>query len=361
MKTIKQIWSALFKNTAALEGRFRPWYVAVILFLLSIILASVPMFTTTATSNGSDFLEGTLYSVDNGLQRFAESLNTKGVDLVVAQNGEVFTLENTTSNWETGFTLEDAASGFPYFAYTDATDAIRFKVYFQDANSNEASATFVNGLLTKANSAEAIDTSIVSFMFLGTNSIYLYVYNPAEVAAGTSAGANYTKSFKGGYSDIEVGTNLADFAVKDVFGNSFPADPTPVQYAAYQQSVLVSWKQFFDNAYLLTKNVLLWTTTGIMMGVNSLLALFMGLLVFIMTRGKNNPNHTFTFFESMKVGAWVLLAPAILSVAVGYIFPSYASMAFVLLVGLRMMWLSSKNLRPQYVQAPGTQTIVNKK
>jgi hypothetical protein len=41
-----------------------------------------------------------------------------------------------------------------------------------------------------------------------------------------------------------------------------------------------------------------------------------------------------------------LLAPAILTLVAGALFPEFAGTAFVLFVGLRLMWLSSRYLRP---------------
>jgi hypothetical protein len=48
----------------------------------------------------------------------------------------------------------------------------------------------------------------------------------------------------------------------------------------------------------------------------------------------------------MKIGAWALLAPALLTIVAGALFPEFAGTAFVLFVGLRLMWLSSRYLRP---------------
>jgi hypothetical protein len=76
------------------------------------------------------------------------------------------------------------------------------------------------------------------------------------------------------------------------------------------------------------------------------MALLMSVVIFIMTRGKNNPNKHFRFSSTMKIGAWSLLSPAILTLVAGALFPEFAGTAFVLFVGLRLMWLSSRYLRP---------------
>jgi hypothetical protein len=57
----------------------------------------------------------------------------------------------------------------------------------------------------------------------------------------------------------------------------------------------------------------------------------------------------------MKIGAWALFAPALLTIIAGVLFPEFAGTAFVLFVGLRLMWLSSRYLRP--IDAVPTQPI----
>jgi hypothetical protein len=76
------------------------------------------------------------------------------------------------------------------------------------------------------------------------------------------------------------------------------------------------------------------------------MAAMMTFIIFVMTRGKNNPNRDLKFKDTLKIGAWALLSPALLTIVAGGLFPEFAPTAFVLFVGLRLMWLSSKYLRP---------------
>jgi hypothetical protein len=110
--------------------------------------------------------------------------------------------------------------------------------------------------------------------------------------------------------------------------------------------VFNNWLNFFDQSFAYQKSVLLLAQTGLTFVVNAIMALLMSLVIFIMTRGKNNPNKHFKFADTMKIGAWALLAPAILTLVAGALFPEFAGTAFVLFVGLRLMWLSSRYLRP---------------
>jgi hypothetical protein len=352
MKTFKLIFSSLFRNDAAMEGRFQKWYLAAILFLLSVILATLPLFVTAAKANGSDFMDGTLYSFDAGIQRFSEALDDHDVDLVVAEDGEYRQLTNPDATWDAAFADVEGAANFHYFSYKDHTDAIKLKVYYQGAAEDTSVSVFLTDKLNLANSEEAINLDIVSFVFFAKRVAYVYIYNPAKVASGEAAGKDYVSSFQGDYMSLELGANLRDTGLLDEFGNPIETPADGDEYAEYQTKILTNWEQFFDDAYKNSKTMLMWTTTSIMIGVNSLLGFFMAILIFIMTRGKNNPNRTMKFVEALKIGSWMLLSPAILTLIVGFIFPNYASMAFVLLVGLRMMWLSSKTLRPPLPPAP---------
>ena len=61
---------------------------------------------------------------------------------------------------------------------------------------------------------------------------------------------------------------------------------------------------------------------------------------------KNNPNNYFSPWLTIKISARLALSPAIITFVVGLFLPQYASMLFILALGLRVMWISMKELRP---------------
>ncbi len=357
MKTLKLIFASLFRNDAAMEGRFQKWYLAAILFLLSVIVATLPPFVSALNKNGSDFISGTLYSTEIGLQRFAEKIVDEDVDLVIVIDDVGHRLDNTSADWDATFTskethtFEEVAYDFHYFSYQDHQNDEKFRVYFQGTHSDALASDFLTKKLAATNSEATPNTNIVSFMFLAKYTIRAYIYNPAGVAAGTIEGGDYAGAMQGDYRPFAAGYNLQDLALLDQYGNPI-IRPTIASsgsdYAEYQEKLLDNWKAFFDASFENIKIANMWVTTGLMLITNTALGLVMGLLIFVMTRGKNNPNRTMKFTESFKIASWLLLSPAILSLLIGLIFPSnqFATMSFVLLVGLRMMWLSSKTLRP---------------
>ena len=92
----------------------------------------------------------------------------------------------------------------------------------------------------------------------------------------------------------------------------------------------------------------MWIQIGICLGVNGGLTLILGLVVFLMTRGKNNPNREIKWYQSFLIVFYASLCPAILSLAFGFLFTGMEIMLYVITFGFRVMWMSVKSLRPVY-------------
>jgi hypothetical protein len=342
MKTLKLIFQSLFSNGPVMEAKNQPWYVALVLFFVSILLATFPTFTQINNQEGSNFLSGNTYSIENALVLFSETLKEEDVRLVVTSRTEGDTtfdeLNNQGDAWGSVFTATlPGHPTFPYFQYS-VNNQVRLRVFYQGENSDETTGALANALLALPTG----DDTIASFLLLGKEAVYMYVYNPAALTANTASGESYVTAFSGTYNEVPIGTNLGNFVVTDVDGNPI----TQSDLTLYTRVVFNRWLNFFDQSFSFTKTQLLFVQTGLTFVVNSIMALLMSVVIFIMTRGKNNPNKHFRFSSTMKIGAWSLLSPAILTLVAGALFPEFAGTAFVLFVGLRLMWLSSRYLRP---------------
>ena len=342
MKTLKLIFQSLFSNAPIMEAKIQPWYIALIIFVVSILLATFPTYTQINNREGSNFLSGNTYSIENALVLFSETLEEGNVDLVVTNRDEadvtIAELDNQGTAWESVFTQTLAAHPtFPFFQYT-VNNQVRLRVFYQNGNSDEVTGAFANALLA----LPIGDDNIGSFLLLGNAAVYMYVYNPAALTANTATGEGFTTAFSGTYDAIPAGTNLGNFVLTDVDGNTINTS----DLVLYTRVVFDNWLNFFDQSFAYSKSVLLLAQTGLTFVVNAIMALLMSLVIFIMTRGKNNPNKHFKFSDTMKIGAWALLSPALVTIIAGALFPEFAGTAFVLFVGLRLMWLSSRYLRP---------------
>lgn len=342
MKTIKAIFQSLISNAPIMEARKEPWYVALILFFVSILLATYPTFNQINNREGSAFLSGNTFSIENALVSFSETLKEEGVNLVVTEmpgdTESTFALINTGTTWATAFTdILTNEPQFPYFQYS-VNNQPRLRVFYQSTQSEEVTNAFLNRLLALPTGSN----QIASFMMLGNTAVYMYIYNPTALTQASVNGEGYLSAFTGTYHNVTLGTNLANFATLDMNGIAIPT----TNVNQYISTVFANWLRFYDQSFAYTKSVLLLAQSGLTIAVNGIMALLMSLVIFIMTRGKNNPNKHFRFGETMKIGAWSLLSPALLTVVAGALFPEFAGTAFVLFVGLRLMWLSSRYLRP---------------
>ena len=83
-----------------------------------------------------------------------------------------------------------------------------------------------------------------------------------------------------------------------------------------------------------------------MLGVNAGISIFMGFMLWVLTRGKNNLRW-FGIWETQKIVGWTTVTPAILTTGLGFLISSFSQVMFPLLLGVRIMWLSMKLLRPE--------------
>ena len=114
----------------------------------------------------------------------------------------------------------------------------------------------------------------------------------------------------------------------------------------YYNGVLANFKKFLNKSYLASKAKTTMVTCLFSLAVFAGMSLIMGFLMWIMTRGKNNPNNYFSLWLCFKIQARLGLAPGLLTFIIGLFLTSYAQMIFVLTLGLRVMWMSMKDLRP---------------
>lgn len=368
--TFKLIFSSLFKNDAALEGRKQKWWIALILFLLSIVLATVPVTVSILKTQGDDFMNGAVYSLDHGLVRFTERLEDLNIDLRVALNEEEKVIVNEGSLWQTSFSsiktfpyLENEVTtdyDFHYFSYTDNSSQELLRIYYYQDYSQNVITAFLTSLSNLENSSDTVNPELTSFIFINRLNFLVNLYSPAGVNDGTLQGNTPTKKFWGDYRNVTLDTNLKTFGLSDASGHVYPSPTTPEQLFDYQTRVWKNYQNFFIDSYKANKQYNLTTNVLIYLALNTTLSFFMMLLIFLLTRGKNNPNRYITFLESLKIGAWMLLSPALLALIVGLIFPNFISMAFTLFVGFRTMWLSSRQLRPAPPVDSGPKTSPNK-
>lgn len=362
--------ASLFKNKAAYDhGRKEKWWVATLLFIFSIIIAIIPAMVMVSKTNGSDNLKGSLYHTDIALTKFVETLDTNNVDLkvieeasgkkVFSDNGTGFTTTVGTKIYT--LTSDSVTSDIPYYSYSEVkTIATRDEndvVTYTDVNfeylrvyyTAHLDTTYLNGnVITEpevflANrllnlTGEDAKNNVTSHLIIGKTALYMRLYNPNKLSEPNSA-----LTFDGRTNSLEVGLNIRDFGKVDVDGK--PILKTDMDYA---DKVVANFAKMQDAAYTEVKTQRFWISTGMYAIIFTGIGLVMGLVIFVATRGKMNPNRDLKFFEAMKVGAWLLPTPALLTLILGFILPeSFFQTIFVMALGMRSVWLTMRTLGPQ--------------
>ena len=84
MKNFKLILKSLINNNACIEGgRTKPWYFAIIMLFVSMILCLVPSIVSSATKSGDDFVKSSTNNYEVGVLRFVEELRKQDISLTI--------------------------------------------------------------------------------------------------------------------------------------------------------------------------------------------------------------------------------------------------------------------------------------
>lgn len=325
MKNLKLILKSLISNHACVEGgRKRAWFFAIPMFLVAVILSLVPSFVKTITTQGDAVVSRYTYEMDGSSYLFLEELNSKGVKLELKNDNMVPTDEDGEVLWEKVFTTYDYEGGHQCYIHKhkDAVSGEEFAdlgVYYV----GEINEDFYNSVIKfPAKDEKGEDIKV--------NRTYNYIiFSRKSVVIGFYSGGSNIGTVVGDYESLEK-----DFAVNDIFVEGDLV------------KTWENWKTFYRRVYDNNRVKLAWQTVGILAAINVGITVFMGLMLWVLTRGKNNL-HWFGLWETQKIAYWATLSPAILSVAFGFLLTQFAQIMFPLLVGVRIMWLSMKLLRPE--------------
>ena len=342
MKPFKYVLKSLFNNAVIIEGRKRKWIESFILFIIAMIIALIPSTVSGATIKGSAIINANSNGVDEGLRYFSETMHNKNMSLKIKAENKtkiITIIENGEEKWGDDpycFNNRDEDKYFFYErfdreynddGYVDKKIE-RLRVYL----SIDLDAKAVGEKIKNIQSQETSETNPVSsFLIIGKTNSYLCLYSKSVEKWSNPTAARYITydRFDDGQ---EVMTSPSYYSIKETEN--------------HKKEYLEKWGNFINVGYTSTKISSVFSQMGIFAAINVLVSLFMTLMIFIVTRGKRNPYRDYKFVEAMKIVGIASLAPSIISAIVGFILPAYSSMLFMILLGIRIMWLTSKNLNP---------------
>ncbi len=361
-KHIILLLKTLINNNACVEAartREKKYNIFPVVFaVVALFLACLPICITGFQVQGQNWVN-TTNNIDDGLYRFGEMNKSSTVKMKIIEkdgnkNKHEMVFENGT--WEniagvgatfdniTGYNHRAQLDKLTAFTYEDQGTKL-FEVFYYDGNVHDVKTnkdltfaefyTYIAGNVNPYNTDQcmrvtrkddgSIDTKLArnnAFMVFSKDQFFGANFNLK--GSGTTTG-----SMLFDYDHTKVGTDI----LHDFFDE-----------AGHQAGTLTKWKGFFNEGYINIRHNNTWRSTYIVLGINGGVLIFMGFMVWVLTRGKNNPFRIYTFWDSEKIAMYASLTPGILSL-IGFISSSLAMMLFVLCCGVRVMWLSMRTLR----------------
>jgi len=338
---IKKFLVGLFSNNAAIEGSKQyKWWVAVLIGVLSVAVALVPTFVSLCNSNGSAVFSTYSYDYDRNIHEYCSAAVVSGDNLNYKfEQDNILTYTGGTADTELDDVKKIIQIESEHYVAGEVGHAksIEFIAYYVNGTmSAYYESKVTNGISTRQYILNTVDRKTDSdpegtsyycpnylILFKDGFAVITYKVNTTTVAAG-SAGFDFKPYYQG----------------QDFIGSIYVAgDDIATTFNRF--------KGVLDSCYQNTKVKSLWSTTGIYAAVFTGMILLLGLMLFLMTRGKNNMFNYLKYMDTQKMILWASLSPAILSLILGFLLPKYAMMFFIVLMGMRAMWMSMKQLRPQ--------------
>ena len=358
--TLSSAFKGIISNQAVIDGsKESPWWVAAIFFVFAVIIPLIPGFVKMSKVNGGDFLSGYNYGLDTSLSSVAYDMKESKVQLK-AKNGLLHYYVDGVQDDEY-FVIPDndyiVTAQDSYRYVNSETHQIDLRVFFWGIKDNNKLSNYVNKVASQkfvrdstvpksADDEKGTKYYIPNIVIITqkTMAVALYKSNTTTRVQTSNGGLDWYKT-----SSADLVARLLKPAIKS--GDIDVLSKSEIVYK-YRARVLKQFRGICNETYLNQKSRTKWSTTGIYAGIYAGVILFLGLMIFVLTRGKTNPFKFLNVWDCQKIAWWAGFTPAVLGMILSFIFSGNAigQMAFILLISLRVMWLSMKQLRPMYNQ-----------
>ena len=305
-QNIKLFLQSLISNNACIDGaRKKPWYAAIIIFLISIVLSVVPSTVLELKNHADKNFDSTTYGLREASYEFANYIKETpdNIFYVVKEDKKTSRL---VADETIVFNRFNEQKGYVDYVFRYST--------------NEHAEAYVN----------QFKEACASYVIFTEDSVYISILDqnnpdPAKPIIRFSCINAYKKLDR---------NDLKTFLKEE---------------ATLTESVNSTWANFkglIRKLYNQTRLRSAGVQLGVTSAINATIVLIMGFMVWILTRGKNNPYRLFTVWHGFATGFWAAFTPALLTLGLGFLIKNFASMMFPLLTGVRIMWLTMKSLRP---------------
>lgn len=335
---VRDGFGQLVSNASALRGaKAGPLWLTILFFVFALLLPIIPIFVQQVTTNGSTFLDKNSYNLDRTVTALA-------IDLKDNRNAEFCINEDhLLSITENGNPVDfnNYGSENIYASYIDSSNGqYELTLYLSTAETDKQKENFIAEVdkihfAWNSTIVSGEESSIYrpNFIVLFKDGLYVCIY------AHNSTGI-VSNSYLGDFKKISANDKCLEtlLTVDGVAQNMYDN--------FYTLGVYNNFKKALDKSYLTLKVKNTGLTCLIYFGIFFGASLLMGLLMFLLTRGKNNPNNYFSFWLCLKIQARLSFCPGLLTMVIGFFLTSQIPLIMIMLLGLRVMWISMKELRP---------------
>lgn len=381
MKHLKLLLRSLIKNDACVEGgRTYPWWVAVIFFFVSTIISLIPTTVSLFTIDAGVTITQATYDSDKGFYEVLKAMEADGIDLqfynehtqegfkdlkddegkvilpyakltadwkhkdVNGNNVPYVITETVITKYESTVTSEDGKTTFTT-TIEETKEVPIFKLYVFDQLEQAELGSKINVILQGNNPyVNDEDPSLpknknnTTFVIFGKNSFVWMKFNAKKTLTTE-------EELENGYSPVgQLTATYRDItSVKSLLELK---QPTLTETVTKTATFL---NEGFNEIKLNNAGIQI----SIYLAINAGMVLLMGFVLWLMTRGKNNPFRCYKIIETMKISTWTAFTPAVLAMLLGFIIGSTNALSgfmFVLVFGVRSMWLAMKNFKPTKTQ-----------
>ena len=340
-EAIRDGFGQLVSNASALRGaKAGPLWLTIVFFFLALLLPIIPIFVQQVTTNGSTFLDKYSYNLDRTVTAVAMDLkNNRNAEFSIGEDHMLSVTENGNPVDFANYGSDNIYASYIAFEGTDHPE-YELTVYLSNAETSEQKETFISVINNVHYAWNSTTTSIEESNIYRPNFIILFkdgVYVAVYAYHGTSIVAN---SFFGDFKTISANNACLETLLKvdGVTQNLYDNN--------YTIGVYSNFKKFMNKSYETLKIKNTGLTCLIYFGIFFGASLLMALLMFLLTRGKKNPNNYFSFWLCLKIQGRLSFCPGLITMIVGFFLTSQIPLFMIMLLGLRVMWISMKELRP---------------
>lgn len=339
---LKDAFGSLISNDKAISAaKASPWWLTIVLFFVGIIIPIIPMTVSAANTKGSQAITTYSYNMDKVVPYLSYQMAKDNKQLVLDDNHEIASI-----------TADDMTPAYHY--ENTLTGMTEFEIFFSSASTEKEKTNYVKNYCStkhkKTVTNDEGETQEVeynsSFLVFFKNGSYLQLFTQDGTQAIPGS------SFLGDYKKFAAGTDLVKFLIETEANKTAPTTEEEILVrmgnSAETKEVFNNFKTFLNKSYANLKVKNTWLSSLIYLGVYAGLSLLMSFLIWLLTRGKANPFNYLSILVCFKIGTWCDLCPALIGLVLGFLIPKYAIMFFIMPVGLRIMYLSMKQLRPNY-------------